>query len=232
MTKWALAAPAMLALVACSDSNDKDPADGSVTQKDVGVTDTSSACGPGVYPCGPYGTTVGSVAANLSWKGFADPQNHCKAHKDKKMDTTKLVDIGFADWFLGKKGCETYKKELLWVVVSAGWCQPCQAEVKAIQTKYAGGKYDKRLGLVNVVFESGPPTIKPADETFIKTWITTFGLTLPVAMDTSFKMGAYFSKKNAPFNMFIDLKTMKIYYRNEGSATTDYDSIVKKFFGN
>lgn len=225
MKRW-IAIVGMLALVAgCSDDSSSTTDGGTVPQ-----ADTTSQCGAGIYPCGPYGTAVNSVAQNFEFDGYMDPKNHCTDHDKKVMDTTTLRKISFSDWFLGDSSCAAQKKELLWVVVSAGWCVPCQDEVKAIQQKYAAGGWDKRLGIVNVVFETAPPTIKPADAAFIKQWTDGFKLTMPVVMDPQFKMGAYFDKKNTPFNMFIDLKTMQIYYRNTGSSGTDYAKLVSDFF--
>jgi len=68
----------------------------------------------------------------------------------------------------------------------------------------------------------------PATEAFIKTWINTYKLSLPVVMDPSFKMGAFFDRQAVPFNMLIDLKTMKVLHRKTGA---DLQGIGKKAVG-
>ncbi len=218
-------AAALLALAACSDDSGNNGV--SADMQPIGDMDTS--CGVGIYPCGPYGTSANSVVANMELQGYMDAKELCKEHKDKVQDTATLRKISFKDYHLGDSSCAAMKKTLLWVMVSAGWCVPCQAEVKAVQAKYEAGSYDKRLGIINDVFETTKSNV-PADAAFIKQWADGFKLTYPVLMDPQFKVGAYFSKTAAPFNMLIDTKTMKIVYRSTGSDLNNLEKKVQKFF--
>jgi hypothetical protein len=174
-----------------------------------------SACGPTVYPCAPYGTNMGDVAANLEFLGFKDPNELCAAHKDKKLDMSSRVKVSFKDYFLGDGSCAAARKDLLWVMVSAGWCGPCQQEVQETESQYKAGSVSPRMAIMNIVFETDKPGT-PIDEAFLKTWINAFGVTFPVVMDPTFRMGAYFNKAATPFNMLVETKTMKIYYRQTG----------------
>ncbi len=211
--------------VACSDDTGNNN-----TQGDMTVTgDMNTSCGAGVYPCGPYGTAVDSVVANMELQGYMDAKEHCLDHKDKKQDTAALRKASFKDYHLGDSSCASMKRTLLWVMVSAGWCAPCQDEVKKVQAKYEKAAYDERLGIINVVFETTKNNV-PADAAFIKQWADGFKLSYPVLMDPSFKMGAYFSKKAAPFNMLVDTSTMKIKYRSTGADLTNLENKVADFF--
>ena len=232
MSRWALVLGlSLVMLVGCSDDGEG---------KDMGIdtiaADFTSSSGDGPtqakYPAGPYGTKAGETAANLEFLGYMDPKTFCKAPADTKMDTSKLRPISFKDYYLGdsSSGCAKHKPKLMWVMVSAGWCSPCKTEVSSTQQQYAKGAITDGLQLLNIVFET--TTSSPATESFTKTWINQFSLTFPVVMDPSFKMGAYFSKAAVPFNMLVDTKDMKIYYRQVGGSLTDIGKKISEFFAN
>jgi hypothetical protein len=189
-------------------------------------------CGPGIYPCPPYGTDIGDIADNLEFVGFMDPKNFCKAHEDKEMDLSTKQKIAFASWHVGDPDptCDPHKRKLLWVMVSAGWCGPCKLEVQSTQVEYAAGKVDPRVGVVNVLFETGTLG-EPITEDYLKTWINAYKLTMPVVMDPSFKMGTYFSAKATPFNMLVDTSNMKIYYHQTGGSLSIIGDKIQDFFG-
>lgn len=216
-------------LVGCSDDTEKPTADAAVTDMafhDVKVGDGNAV----VYPSGPYGVQIDDVAANLVFMGFADDNNQCADHKDKVMDLSKAKQIAFADWHVGDASCASKKRDLLWVMVSAGWCGPCKVEVQDTQKQYAANGVDSRLGILNIVFETGNHG-EPADTNYLKTWINGFKLTFPVVADPSFKMGAYFNKKATPFNMLVDTKTGKVFYRQVGGAISVVGQKITEFFG-
>lgn len=196
----------------CSDDNGGAGDTGTIAD---GAVDADTSCGTGIYPCGPYGAKVGDVAKNFSFVGYADPSNACKAHKDKTLDTGKTVSLSFKDWHLGDKACAARKKQVLWVMASAGWCQPCIKEVTTMSKDYA--TLDDRIGLLNVVFDSKTKD-SPADEAFLKLWISSFTPSpgFPVVKDPSFQMGAFFTKSSAPFNLLLDVSTMKVLYTQTG----------------
>ncbi len=229
MTRITLTLALALALVAgCSDDDKAATPDISVSDFTTSAGgDSGASCGTGIYPCGPYGTSVGNVVENLEFQGFSDPKDLCTKHKDKVMDTTALRKISFKDFHLGGAGCAATKPKVLWVMVSAGWCGPCKYEVATVQGWLKNGQVDERIALFNILFETEKGTV-PATEAFIKTWINTYKLSLPVVMDPSFKMGAFFDRKAVPFNMLIDLKTMKVLHRKTGA---DLQGIGKKAVG-
>ena len=213
-------------LIGCSDDTSTDKLDGKTTPKDSGPTQ----CGAGIYPCGPYDIKAGSVARNLEFKGYMEAKNFCTDHKDKKADTSKMVPISFKSYHLGdaSTSCAANKPTLLWVMVSAGWCNPCKTEVQEMQKEYAAGTMDARVDLLNLVYETTSPGTA-ITEAFLKTWTDNFKLTLPVAMDPDFKMGAYFSRANAPYNMLLETATMKIYYQQQGGKLEDIKKKVTEF---
>jgi hypothetical protein len=222
---------ALLAFGGCG--NEKTQPDTGPTPDTRPLTDSTAvldtgepSCGPGVYPCAPYGTKTNDIAANLDFLGFQDPEEQCEVHNTKTPEMAKLAQISLKDFFRGdpKAGC---KRKLLWVIVSAGWCGPCQSEVRSTALQYAKGQVDPRIAILNIVFETDTGG-EPADEAFIKDWANALGpdlngdkkadgpVAFPVVMDPSFKMGAYFNKAATPFNMLIDLSNMQIFFQLTG----------------
>ncbi len=227
-------------LAGCSDKGTQPDTTPAVDQRvfDLigGTGDGQVTCGDKIYPCGPYGTKTGDVAANMEFVGFQDPNEQCATHKDKVIDQANLTKISFKSFHQGGSSCSPRK--LLWVIVSAGWCGPCQEDVSAAEKEYAAGNVDSRLAILNIMFETGVP-VTAITEAFTLKWINTVAgtkekpsqkVTFPVVMDPEFKMGAYFSKAAVPFNMLIDLSTMKIYYQQVGGNATTVGPKVQAFF--
>ncbi len=239
-TMWHVMLAIALLATACSSKKENATGDAAVsstqsdlqsTYNDQSVNDgTNGLCGAMVYPCGPYGTEAGDIAENMEFLGFADPNYNCKAHKDKAMDLQHKVRITFADWYRdsSEPTCKSFNKELLWVMVVAGWCGPCQGEVDAVENMYIKGQIDERVEVLNIIFENANRG-EPIDETFTLQWIGIFNLTFPVVMDPSFKMGKYFDKRATPFNMLVDTKTGKIIHRQVGPDINTMQAKIAAF---
>jgi thiol-disulfide isomerase/thioredoxin len=231
---WMLVAGLAGLLAGCSGNshNDRDsgppPPDRSLVDLLGTPSDGSATCGLKVYPCAPYGTKTKDVTTNVEFLGFTDPGQLCKDHKDEALDLNTVAKVTFKDWYRADPTA-TCGRQLLWVIVSAGWCGPCKAEVKSTQEQYAAGAVDKRLGILNVVFETDDQGV-PADETFIKQWISAFKVTFPVVMDPTFKMGLYFDKAATPFNMLVDTSSMRIYYTQVGGDASTVGPQIQAFF--
>ena len=134
------------------------------------------------------------------------------------MDTSKLRKVSLGDLFRGDATCPSKRKQLLWLFVAAGWCHVCQDEMKTLGPLYAGGQLDPRVALVNVLFQTS--SFSAITESFARTWISTYKPTFPVVLDPKFKMGDYFPKKATPMHLLVDLRTMKVLYRQNGSNLT------------
>ena len=107
-------------------------------------------------------------------------------------------------------------KQLLWVMVSAGWCGPCIQEIRELGKIIDSGGIDERVAFVDILFENDDH--KPATEDFAKKWADTLGLKFPLLLDPTFQMGAYFDRQAVPFNMLVDLDTMQVYFSITGAA--------------
>ncbi len=229
----------LLSFSACSDDTSIGGADLQVSPKDAqvgdGVAPADSAPSPDTapacrYPEGPYGTTEGKVIENIEFSAFSDPNYLCKAAKDQVMDLSATRKISFKDFYCSSS-CSAKKRKILWVMVSAGWCGPCQSEVAETQANYGKGDIDSRVHLMNIVYEDDHS--KPITESFAKTWAknTHFQLSFPVGLDPTFRMGTYFDRNAVPFNMLVDLSTMKIIYRQTGGDLSAVGSALFKALG-
>ena len=181
----------------------------------------------GAYPCGPHGTSVGQVAADLSFSGIMDPDPVCKDPATQQPDLSRLQKMSFASWFQPVPVCAVGPgRRLLWVSVAAGWCPACSAEALDIQKMIKDGTLDRRVGLMGVLFETKTKG-QAVDEAFLRAWINTYQLTYPVVMDPAFQMGAFYDTRETPFNMLLDLFTMRILYRHTGSNTAGLLAAIK-----
>jgi hypothetical protein len=227
MKRYILVAGISLALLGCSDNSQNDAGN----KGDTGIPpDIDTSCGPGIYPCGPYGTKIGETAANMAFTGIMDADEQCKKDSAKKHDTSQERTISFKDYYLGssKPGCSGFKKTLLWIMVSSGWCGPCQNEVQKTAGTYSNDDWYPKAALINVVVDNTTLN-SPADTAFIKNWAARFNATFPVVKDPTFQMGKYQSRSNMPYNLLIDLRTMKIYYQQVGGNLANVEQKVRDF---
>jgi len=172
---------------------------------------------------------VGQVAADISFDGFMDPDPVCKDPAKQQPDMNGMRKLGFSDWHQLARACAVGPgRRLLWVSVAAGWCPACSAEALDIQKMIASGALDRRVGVMSVLFETKTKG-QPADEAFLRTWIKAYNLTYPVVMDPTFKMGAFYDKRETPFNMILDLETMKVLYRHTGSNTAGLMAAISSY---
>lgn len=182
----------------------------------------------GTYPCGPYGTAAGQVAANLTFNGYMDPDFVCKTPDKQQNDVSALRQLSLDQWHQLARTCATGPgRSLLWISVGAGWCPACSAEALDQQTMIKDGTLDPRVAVMGVLFETKTRG-QAVDAPFLKAWIETYKLTYPVVMDPGFKMGAYYDARETPFNMLVDLSSMKILHRHTGSNTASMLNAIKK----
>ena len=224
-------------------STDADKADSrglvlkdSGTTTDKGATpdgtkkpDANQSCGKASYPCGPFGTKVGSVIKNHSFIGFKDPQALCKDTGQHKIDTSKSVPMSLEDWYQWDSSCLSKKKKLLWILGSAAWCGICTKEIKAVKAAVEAGQFDKRVAFLNVVID-GKSYGKAANLATAKQWVTGFGLNFPVGSDTSYSLKKYFLSSGFPLNVLVDLETMKIYHARNGDNLSFMGKKISEFF--
>jgi len=74
------------------------------------------------YPSGPFGTKVGDKITDLSFDGLQDPDTPCKSAQDLDLTATDGVQtLSMEGLFKGDPLCQKKKKQLVWLVATAGW---------------------------------------------------------------------------------------------------------------
>ena len=107
---------------------------------------------------------------------------------------------------------------IMMINAAAGWCAPCMREGEAMP-EFAAEYEPRGVAVLVAVFED--QNGDPADREFVKAWVDTFELTVPVLIDTSFQMAAYVDVNVMPVNIFVDAETREILAVAQGAETGD-----------
>jgi len=175
---------------------------------------TSDAAFP-AYPPGPYGCTVGSTLQDFVFKGLLNP----RAVNYEASDST-VTEIAMHDFYNPTK--DSNKPRALLVTESALWCNVCQTQASVANGHYAYW-HPKGVEFLDLVFEDA--NHNPAQNKDLKVWTETFGLALPTALDPNFLLSCFFDKTAGPFNMIVDLATMKITHIPTGALDCGPDNM-------
>lgn len=198
-----LARPALLvaAMSGCSSA----PAAGN-TATDGGTVANGS------YPPAPFGTSVGQVVENGTFRGR-------RAGLDSPRETFDL-----ASYYAMRSAGKRY----MILNVAAFWCSPCKEEAKELQGRIVPTYGPKGVAFLTVVLEDAAR--QPATDANVDTWIRTFALTYPVVNDDDGYVTQFFDKSAMPLNMIIDLQTMKLVTKVVGAdlarITGDLDRLL------
>lgn len=169
VTIGAIGAVAMaMACVGCG-SDGGDPA---------GPAASGGAGGGSAYPAGPYGTAVGSVAADGAFQGWADPAGAA-------YDAAKLTGVRLGDYYdpTGELG-----HELLVVNACSPWCVQCQVLYDTLPAK--GAEYAaKGVVTIGAIAEQGPGVPETSDD--LAAWGQSHGVGFPLVLDPENKLAAF-----------------------------------------
>lgn len=178
----------------------------------------------GNYPEGPYGTMVHDTVKNLCFDGWMDPAA-------AGYDPSKFQQICLAD-FYDPTG-ETV--QVLLLNAGAVWCTACKIEYQGGQGRPSLAKNfelrrDRGFRVLGTIFQDAKNN--PATPMDASLWAKTFELDFPFAIDPDFKLGAFTSPSQAPFNMLIDARSMEIIQQLEGDQPallfTTVDTLLEK----
>lgn len=106
--------------------------------------------------------------------------------------------------------------------IGAGWCAPCQEETPQLEAA-AAALVGKSVGIIQVLFEDGQSN--PATTLFCDTWVTEFGLTIPVYVDPPGNTLAYFDAAAAPLNVVVDHEG-KVLWSAVGVVPDDLEGLL------
>jgi len=211
----------VVATFACSSpAGDSAPVDtDSGATIDTGPIDPPPPTEIDGYPVGPYGMKVGMVFPNLTLHGYRDGKG-------------AWTDLAVKDYYDkdGSKGVNG-----LYLTVSAPWCAGCVAEGKSLPGMYTS-KY-KALGARFLTALVQDASSKPATQSTVDTWVTTYKTSYDIAedgaMETVPRDASGGGSIALPYNYVIDPRTMRITQINAGPYFTGgqipgLDPLLKK----
>ena len=216
-TGWLIAASALsiplLLVAACSSDPAAPEIDEGIDNQEAGTSfgGSSGQGGSGgggsvAYPPGPYGHAVGNVVQDFQFTGLMNPKA-----VDYVADNSTLKPIALHDFYNPTK--DTSKPRVLFVTASARWCSVCASQATSAQADRAYWQ-PKGIEFLETMFEDeNNEPAEPADLTF---WAKKYKFEFPTVLDPQLKLGVFFDKSAAPFNMIIDLSNMTIVYAGTG----------------
>lgn len=179
---------------------------------------SGSGGGPANYPAGPYGKDVGDVVENFTFtSGWLNPvaANH---------DPAQFAPISFAD-FHDPAGTQA---ELILLNTAAVWCVACKIEHGgSSSSKNLNEHFDelspKGLRLLSLLFQDAKGD--PATAAHLVSWTQAYETRFPMALDPEYQMGRFGPANQAPLNILVDARTMKIMAATSGDPSTLWPQI-------
>lgn len=181
-----------------------------------GTSGAGGAVDPGgkgteaLYPAGPFGLELGEVVQNFKFSGLRNPVAANYSTADANVET-----IAFSDYY--NPTGDTAKPRVLVVTASARWCTFCKQEaVASMKPDHYPYWKEKGVEFLVALFDNETPG-EPATFKDLELWTKAYKLEYPSVLDPNPpKLGVFFKLDAAPFNMILDLATMKILYKGEG----------------
>jgi hypothetical protein len=154
------------------------------------------------------GTAVGDVVEDLCFDGWVDPAG-------AGFDVEAMTELCLYDF----RDPDGEGVELLLVNASAVWCTSCKLEYGGSSNRPSLLDRHASLGprglkIFGTLFESGND--EPATREDAATWARLYDVSFPFAVDPTFQIGNFTTPGQAPFNMLVDARTMKILLQLEG----------------
>ena len=191
----------------------KDNQDGGTTMDGGGGSNGDSQAA--AYPPGPYGYAMDQVIHDFQFNGLKNPKA-----VDYKADNTTLKPISMHDFYNPTK--DPARPRVLLLTWSARWCSVCQVQAggspadgqPSAMEEYTNWK-PKGVEFMEAIFED--LNYEPSQATDLAAWVKAYKFEFPAVLDSNLQSsGVTFNKSAAPYNMVIDLSTMKVTYAEAG----------------
>lgn len=219
-----------IAASACTTATDDEPNDPDlVFDPGNGGTPTGYAeISEFTYPDGPYGFDVGDILPDYAFLGYANyaqpivPGLQIVRMSDYYNPTGQEVYGAASAYGPGKA-----KPQALNLVISSGWCGPCQQEAAVILPP----KYDELSpgGHFVASLIDGYSTGVPADIEALDTWSEAFAPKYTMMIDPKAQLMTHYYPA-FPGSLIIDTRTMMIVYREVGQPNaafwTAFDQVI------
>lgn len=191
---------------------------GNANPGDLGeVGEAISGCKKNQYPCAPFGTTVGSVVADLEFDGKGD------SNQNGLVDADDLVrHFSFSEFFNRKDRDDQPK--VLAIVTVAQWCVPCQLEAARELGPLA--EYYRAAGtsveLIAALLQDG--AANPATEKTLDQWATRYRPNYDLVIDPTATLSAYGAE--FPSHLVIRTTDMTLTHADSGGGVADLATAI------
>lgn len=172
------------------DSPVTPPADvPAVSDASVAPADTSTP--PALtYPAGPYGSRI------------------CA-----RFEPFTLQRCDGTDWHFD--GDDFFDAPATVIIISAGWCVPCQMEAAILERELIQPYADRHVRFVQLMVQN--PDRRAVTGAFCQTWVDRYGLTFPELMDPDFISQPFVPMTAFPGNVIVD-RQGRIRFREYGTS--------------
>jgi thiol-disulfide isomerase/thioredoxin len=175
-------------------------------------------CDPTMYPCPPYGYTVGSVVGDLTLSGRRDTDGNGSVLDDP------LGPISLSDYYKDKN------THVLFISLATVWCAPCATEqpslVQLYQSYRAAGQ---GVAFLEAVVQDSAG--KPATSADADTWAMTYQIPFDMAFDPANALSPYYNPTSFPVQLVIKTSDMSLVYQHT-SISTDLKSVIDGVLAN
>jgi hypothetical protein len=160
---------------------------------DAAMNPAPATCGPGIYPCGPYGYSVGSTIENLMLIGQRDDNGNGHIDRDDRVVVLTLADLA-----AGAKA--------LVIDICAEWCGPCRTDQPNLNAM--AGTYGSAVVFFDVMLQDN--VMHPGTLASVDRWGTSLTVPYPIAADPTALTAPYFPIAGFPMHLVIKTSDMTI----------------------
>ncbi len=185
---------------------------GPSTVIEQGKGGAAAQCDPKTYPCGPYGTQVGSVIQNLSFPGRVNA-------------TAPVTTISLSDFYQNKK------IQALAISATAWWCPPCNDEQPPAEKLYQGYQAEGD-GVAFLEASIQKTDGSPADMTSTDAWRAKYNLTFDLVCDPTNVLQPYYNINAFPMNMVVRTSDMRIVWQFNGEDMAGLKNAIDQVLAN
>jgi hypothetical protein len=172
----------------------------------------SPGCAATGYPDSGFGTETGDVVRNVCFTGYRAPDRVPPNAEHRET-------IAFSDYYdpAGTRGVN-----LLLVNTSAIWCGACVVEHGTLPD-HARELAPQGLVILSTLFQDAHGDKATLED--VERWIDNFHTNFPMVADPQLQLQGYSPPSQAPLNMLVDPRSMKIlrkYVGDQGSVMWPY----------
>jgi peroxiredoxin len=129
-----------------------------------------------------------------------------------RLEPFTLNQCDGTPWSLA--GDDFFENNVTLLIISAGWCVPCQREAQVLMREVVEPYRDRGVRVVTIMVQDPNRTaITPA---FCNTWRTRYNLDIPVLMDPQQQLSPFYPGLAFPGNLIVD-RQGRIRWRQYGT---------------